>query len=432
MPATVGPLRLVPIGRPNQVTPVNVGLFEDGGYRNLLPLTWLRACFELRCGIDRLIDKVRTHLGPAVARLWLRPELREVVSERIDLDPPKPDDDWCLLNGRTLLTAPVAPPAVGTGWQINGALIAAGVRAADIHALSDELFLSEESLGEFLRQGGYRLGPPPASVSLINYPWELVLANEAELRRQCQYGGIQEGRVYPGVHLLNPTAIHVARGAVVKPGVVLDAEEGPIQIDEGARIEPNAVIQGPAHIGSQALVRPGTVIRPGSSIGPACRVGGEISLSVLHGYSNKQHNGFLGHSYVGEWVNLGADTVTSNLKNTYGTIRVYINGVGVESGQHFVGSIIADHAKTGIGTLLPTGAVVGVASNVLVASGVPKFVPSFAWLTEAGLSSYQVDKAIHIARTVMARREVHLSDAEERLLNWVAGAARQTEAAGWK
>src|SRR5690606_39694563 len=168
------------------------------------------------------------------------------------------------------------------------------------------------------------------------------------------------------------------------------------------------------------------------SIGPVCRVGGEIESTIFQGYSNKQHDGFVGHSFIGEWVNLGAATVTSDLKNTYGTIRVSVNGQPVETGQHFLGATIADHAKTGIGTILPTGGVIGVAANVFTQNPVPKFVPSFAWLTDAGLTQYRLEKAVRIARVVMGRRDRELGPAERRLLEHVAEAARQIEAAGWE
>lgn len=411
---------------------MNIALFEDAGYLNLLPLTWLRATFELRCGMDRLLDKVRTHAGPHVARVWVREVLRPVVEERIELDPADPAADWCLLNGRALLTERLTPPPVGVAWQSNGCIVAAGVRPADLEELTLEMFFDEGALRTWFEDQDYRLLPAPESVRLVSYPWQLPLENSEELKRQCRAGGIHEGRVYPGAHLLNPEQIHIAAGARIKPGVVLDAEEGPIHIDRDAEIQPNAVLVGPCYVGPKCLVRPGAVLREGTSLGPVCKVGGEVEASIFHGYANKQHDGFLGHSYVAEWVNLGADTVTSDLKNTYGAIRVYLNGVGVESGQHFVGATIGDHSKTGIGTILPTGCVVGVASNVFTSSAVPKFVPSFAWLTEAGMTNYRLEKAIHIARIVMARRDVYLSDAEVTLLQRTAELARNVEAAGWE
>jgi UDP-N-acetylglucosamine diphosphorylase/glucosamine-1-phosphate N-acetyltransferase len=412
---------------------MNIGLFEDSGCQNLLPMTWLRACFELRCGRDRLIDKLRTHWGPQIARFWSRESLRDVIAERIELDPQTPGADWLLVNARVLLTGLAAPPATGVAWMRNGTLVAAGATAADVENLTDGFFFDEEEIRAWLMARAFRFEPLPDAVTLITHPWDLPLANADELRRQfAGSGGVHSGKLHAGVHLLNADEIHIASGAVIKPGVVLDADEGPVYIDTGAEIQANAVIMGPAYVGPHSIVRPGALLRGGVTIGPVCKVGGEIDATIFQGYSNKQHYGFLGHSLVGEWVNLGAGTVTSDLKNTYGAIRVYINGVGVESGQHFIGSIIGDHSKTGIGTILPTGCVIGIASNVFRQSAVPKFVPSFAWLTEAEMTNYRIEKAISIARIVMARRDIHLSDAEVRLLKTAAERALQVEAAGWQ
>jgi UDP-N-acetylglucosamine diphosphorylase/glucosamine-1-phosphate N-acetyltransferase len=408
---------------------MNIGLFEDHACQQLLPLTWLRACFELRCGCDRLVDKVRTHLGNRVARVWVRDYVRAVVADRFECDPTDGSTDWCLLNARALVTDHIELPRPGVAWLRNGELVAAGVYATDIGTLTQEMFQSLERLSEWVSH--YRIAELPESMSLINYPWDLILANDAELRRQCRSGGTCAGDVHAGAHLVVPGQIHIARGARVKPGVVLDAENGPIHIARDALLEPNAVLEGPCYVGPGSVVRPGASLRQGTSIGPVCKIGGELEGTVIHGYTNKQHDGFLGHSYVAEWVNLGADTVTSDLKNTYGTIRASLNGVGVETGQHFLGSIIGDHSKTGIGTILSTGCVIGVAANVFSSHTIPKFVPSFAWLTDGGMSAYRVDKALQIARTVMGRRGIDLSDAEQQLLTRVAKEARQVEAAGW-
>jgi UDP-N-acetylglucosamine diphosphorylase/glucosamine-1-phosphate N-acetyltransferase len=408
---------------------MNIAYFEDEGYRRLLPLTWLRAGFELRCGCDRLVDKVRARLGARVARLWVRDSIRAVVAERLPLDPVDPNAGWCALNARTLATGRVPLPEPGLAWRQDGELLAAGLSAQEVPSLTAELFSDPQAREEWLRR--FRFEEVPDQVRLIRYPWDLIVANPTELRRQCQAGGMHQGHVYPGAHLVQPGQIHIAPGARVKPGVVLDAEEGPIHIDRDALVQPNAAVEGPCYIGPGSIIRPGASIRGGTSIGPVCKVGGEIDGSIIHGYTNKQHDGFLGHSYVAEWINLGADTVTSDLKNTYGTIRVFINGVGVETGQHFIGSIIGDHSKTGIGTILPTGCVIGVAANVFTQRPLPKFIPSFAWLTDEGMTGYRVEKAVQIARTVMLRREVCLSDDERQLIEHVAEAARQIEAAGW-
>ncbi len=409
---------------------MNICLFEDAAYPQLLPAVWLRACFELRCGQDRLIDKVLRHVNGRLAAIRVRPGLQDVVLERIKLTPPDPNEPWLLLNARLLVTGSTMPPRAGCGWVERGRLLGANVSDESYAALKPETLLDEKLAATWMQE----LLPEatPGTVKLIRYPWDLIAENGAELRRQFQDGGHRSGHVYDGAHLLNQSEIHIAEGAVVQPGVVLDAESGPITIARNARIEANAVVQGPCWIGPGAIVRPTAVVRGDTTIGPVCKVGGEIEASIFQGYANKQHDGFLGHSYVGQWVNLGADTVTSDLKNTYGAIRSYINGVGVETGMHFLGSIIGDHTKTGIGTILPTGCVMGVASNIFVQTGVPRFVPSFAWLTDDGLTRYRVDKAIDIARAVMARREIHFSDADEALLRQVAEDAFAREAAGWQ
>lgn len=408
---------------------MNIALFEDTKVGQLLPLTWLRAAFELVCGRDKLIDKIRRHIGSNITGLWVRDLVRPVVWDRFAFEVPQRGADWLLLNARTLVTADVTPPPAGTAWYHEGCLVGATVRSAAIEKLDWAFFQDVAQVDEWLRD--YRREPLPEGVRLIDHPWQLALANDAELRRQLTLGGSRDGQIYTGAHLMNPEQIRIAAGAVIKPGVVLDAEDGPIHIAEDAVIEPNAVVQGPCYVGPKSVVRPGATIRAGTTIGPVCKVGGEIEATIFQGYANKQHDGFLGHSYVCPWVNLGADTVTSDLKNTYGTIRVNINGVGIETGERFVGSIIGDHAKTGIGTILPTGCVVGIVANVFTQGSVPKFVPSFAWLTGDGLGACRVDKALEIAATVMSRRDKRLSEPYVRLLRDVAAESRNIEAAGW-
>ncbi|MCG3126684.1 MAG: hypothetical protein CHACPFDD_01536 [Phycisphaerae bacterium] len=401
-------------GARSQTMPrIALAIFEDEGFRRLQPLTYLRACCELRCGRDRLLDKIERHTGRVASRLLVREELADVVYQRRPPRVAPAGGAWCLVNARVLLTADVTPPAVGSYWRdASGDLVAATLPEETFNDL-DPRTLSDASQREALL-AGLAAAPTPESIRMVRYPWDLIAANGDELRRQLTRSGIV-GTVYDGAHLVNPAAIHVAAGARVKPGVVLDAESGPIEIDESATIEPNAVLQGPCYVGPRSLILPGASIRHDVSIGAVCKVGGEIEASIIHGYSNKQHDGFLGHSYVAEWVNLGADTVTSDLKNTYGTIRVAINGVDVESGQRFVGATIGDHAKTGIGTILPTGCVIGVSANIFTAGPAPRFVPSFAWLTSDGLKPYRLEKAIEVARTVMGRRRVVMSDADARL-----------------
>ena len=408
---------------------MNIVLFEDEGYLNLLPLTWLRPAFELRCGRDRMIDKIADRLGGSIVGVRTRPELQKAVAARTALARPDSGRAWSLVNARLFVTESTALPQAGVAWVVRGVLLAATASADMINVASADVLLDHRRREDWLER--FQIEMPPESVQLIEYPWDLIARNGEELRQQFSGGGQHAGRVYPGSHLIEPGMIRIAAGAVIKPGAVLDAESGPIEIDRDALIEPNAVIQGPAYVGEGSIVRPTAVIRGETTIGPVCRVGGEVEGSVFQGFANKQHDGFLGHSFVSSWVNLGAGTITSDLKNTYGAIRARLNGVGIETGRHFLGSIIGDHAKTGIGTILGTGTILGVAANVFTRGPVPKFVPSFAWLTDSGMEPCRVDKIVAIAKNVICRRKMELTPAEQALLEFSARAAQQVETLGW-
>jgi UDP-N-acetylglucosamine diphosphorylase/glucosamine-1-phosphate N-acetyltransferase len=228
-------------------------------------------------------------------------------------------------------------------------------------------------------------------------------------------------------HLIHEEDIWLGKGAKLGPGCVVDASKGPIVLGEGASIGPNAVVQGPCYIGAHATVMPLALIRPGTSIGPMSKVGGEVSLSIILGYSNKAHDGFLGHSYLGKWVNLGAGTTTSNLKNTYGTISMKTNKREIADGWRFLGAFLGDHAKTGIHTRLMAGTYVGFSSMLAGSDIAPRFVPSFSFWTDKGIEPYRIDKAIEVAGRVFARRERGWSAIDEQMMRYVADAAPTIE-----
>ncbi|MFN8178249.1 MAG: putative sugar nucleotidyl transferase [bacterium] len=248
---------------------------------------------------------------------------------------------------------------------------------------------------------------------------DLIRANEDALREDVQaYRGLLrsvDAAAHPHARFVRPERVHVAEGVRVDAGAVLDASEGPILLGPGSRIMANAVVTGPVAIGRDGRVKPlGRV--SATSLGPVCRVGGEVDGCILLGFSNKQHDGFLGHSYLGAWVNLGAATDTSDLKNDYGPVRVTLGGETIDTGDMHVGSLIGDHTKTAIHTRLNTGTVLGVCCNVLGADFPPKSVPSFTWGGDGAWSEYRIDKAMEVARVVMARRDTPLSPEDEALL----------------
>ncbi|GJQ27261.1 MAG: hypothetical protein HBSAPP02_22930 [Phycisphaerae bacterium] len=403
-------------------------VFEDAGFRNLLPLVYSRATFNLRIGFDNLLAKIETAVNRTADAVFVRPVLAAVMAERQPrrVNQPSTCDDQLWVNGRVLLRAAFALPPMSAVWQ-GEVLVAARVNRALGSQLTPNVLLDPVALRQKL--GGLAGATMSDEIwRLIDWPWQAVQENAGEIVRQAAQRQCDVlGRVYAGAHLVSGHAIHVGGGTTIKPGAVLDAEEGPIYIGENATVSPGAVIVGPCYIGDKCIINPGAAVRPGCSIGEACKIGGEVEGTIFHGYSNKQHDGFIGHSYVGEWVNLGADTVGSDLKNTYGPVRVPINGVPVESGQTFVGAFIGDHTKTAIGTRLPTGAVFGYGCNVLGSRMPPQFVPSFSWLTDAGAARNDPVKALDVALKVVARRGRKYSAAEQNLFMAIAEEAGRVE-----
>jgi UDP-N-acetylglucosamine diphosphorylase/glucosamine-1-phosphate N-acetyltransferase len=202
--------------------------------------------------------------------------------------------------------------------------------------------------------------------------------------------------------------------AVIEEHVVLDATAGPIMIESGVHVRSFTRITGPCRIGRNSTIVGGDVT--GCSIGPVCKIRGEISSSIVLGYSNKGHEGFVGHSYLGRWVNLGAGTTTSNLKNTYGPVALWTPKGLRGTGMQFLGTLFGDHVKTGIGTLLTTGTVLGAAANVYGSHMPPKAVAPFAWGEGEPYDTYRLDKFLSSAETIMARRHMALSDRAKRQL----------------
>jgi UDP-N-acetylglucosamine diphosphorylase/glucosamine-1-phosphate N-acetyltransferase len=248
---------------------------------------------------------------------------------------------------------------------------------------------------------------------LLRGAYDLVTALEKLLPADCaDFRAAPSIGVPEGSLVLGDPADVICLRAAVEPGVVFDVRNAPVVVDEGAEVRSGTRLEGPTYVGGGTRVLGGHV--RGSVFGPECRVRGEIAVTAFIGYGNKAHDGFVGHSVVGHWVNLGAGTTTSNLKNTYGSVRLEIAGTRIETGRSNLGTLFGDHAKTAIGTMLPTGAVIGAGANVFGAPTAPKYVPPFAW----GCAGERVseDGFLTVARRVLGRRNVAWSDAREESL----------------
>jgi UDP-N-acetylglucosamine diphosphorylase/glucosamine-1-phosphate N-acetyltransferase len=325
-------------------------------------------------------------------------------------------DDLLLLDGRVkaeTLEVPTAGPSE-VCVDAGGNLLYARIAAADAGKLP------RADIESFMASATKQLPRAKRNVATWDYTWDLILANPDEIAADFSAAGRHgiEGQVeQPHAVRGSKKDVYIAPGAVVHPMVVIDAEHGPVYIDEDVEIHPFTRVEGPCYIGKKSILL-GAKCREGNSIGPMCRVGGEVEESIIHGYSNKYHDGFLGHAYVGQWVNLGALTTNSDLKNDYSSVSVMLDGKhAIDTGSTKVGSLIGDHAKTSIGTLFNTGAYVG-AMTVIMATGkpLPKFIPSFAWFVEGVVTKgFGKRKLYQTAETAMSRRGCAWSPAEQAM-----------------
>jgi UDP-N-acetylglucosamine diphosphorylase/glucosamine-1-phosphate N-acetyltransferase len=263
----------------------------------------------------------------------------------------------------------------------------------------------------------------------VRHPWDLLGTLDAALRRDFKAAAgpynildtiydRQGADVHPSVVAIRPEHILLSEGVNVKAGAVLSAEDGPIHLGPGTTVGEQAVVRGPLYLGAEAQVRIGANVGS-AAFGPWCKIGGEVHSTVVQGYTNKAHAGFLGHSVLGQWCNLGADTNNSNLKNDYGPVSAYDPAAGalVDTGRQFAGLFMGDHGKAGINTMFNTGTVVGTNCNVYGGGFPPRYVPPFSWGSpDVGFAPYRLGKALRVAETMMARRDVKLTDADRTLL----------------
>ncbi len=365
-------------------------IYEDETWGNFYPLIDLRAVFELRFGCRSFLEKFRRLYPREKFSLWVREEISDVIKERY------PD---CMVN------QPVTPPALFfcASVVLNERVPIKG---------DEELFLvNNRTVGFRLNKprfwepgflGKLQLGLKEKKIKAMAYLhlYELVVNNPIELNREIRQ--MAKGR--DGV--IRSKNVQVHRSAVIS------VANGPVLLDEGCVIGPLSYIEGPAYIGKRTVIDQATV-RQGCSFGPECRIGGEVECSIFQGYSNKHHEGFIGHSYIGEWVNLGALTTCSDLKNNYQPVKIRLKEKEIYTGQVKLGCFIGDHCKTAIGSMIPTGAVLGTGANWYEPGVVPKSLPAFAW---GKTERWKKELVVDFCRRVMARRGVEPSRCYEDLL----------------
>ena len=412
------------------VPPAHVVIFEGSRWDSFAPLSLSRPVFCLATGASSLLQKQLRHMAPKRLTLWVRPELESFCRERVlphleiptGVNQPLDDEPALLLNGRTVhFGAFEYPPheavVVDEGEVVRLALTRRpGLGPRDVLDRTDR-WLGLLDLPHTMPQS-----------RLVDSLWDLIYWNDESLVEDfADLHSSGPPRPQGPFHVLNEESVWLGQHVKLEAGCVLDAGKGPVLIGDGATIGANSVLRGPCSIGPHAKIKPLTQIHPGTSIGAGCTIGGEVSHSILLGHSNKSHEGFLGHSYVGKWANLGSGTTTSNLKNTYGEVRARVGRREVATGRQFVGAIVGDHSKTAVLTRLGAGTYVGF-FTMLAGSGVaPQSVPSFTFWTDRGTEPYRMDKAIEVTRRVFARRERSLTETDLEIMRYVGQVAPAVE-----
>jgi UDP-N-acetylglucosamine diphosphorylase/glucosamine-1-phosphate N-acetyltransferase len=412
---------------------MHVVIFEGNQWRQFAPLSLSRPSFELCCGIGTLLEKQIRSTKPTKLTLWVRPGLESYCRRSIlpklgcpaEVNTPLGDEPVLLLSGRTLHLTPFEfddQPSVVVDHSPTGPVIRQAV-ARDPGLLPSDLF---DRTARWLKLLELPQSMPQSR--LPQYIWDLISWNEEAIVSDSIARGEGSAEKPAGpYHVVEESNLWLGRGVRLGPGCVLDGSKGPIILGDECVIGANAVIQGPCWIGPYTQISPLATIRPGVSIGKMCKIGGEVSNSIVLGYTNKPHDGFLGDSYIGEWVNLGAGTTTSNLKNTYSHVSMSLGGEPIETGRRFLGSVVGDHSKAAIGTRLMTGGYVGYNSMIATSKYPPKFVPSFTFLTDAGSEPYRMDKAAAAMKEVFNRRQRDWTEADELMNQFVAETAKEVE-----
>ena len=384
-------------------------LYDDATARDFDPFTLTRPVSELRAGAS-VISQRWTKVAATRATAFAG------AAHLVDFD--EPDAPHALaadatipagaivVNSRFVVALDEELRESDSAWQADGRVCA--VRLA--HPLSASSLADGSLALDRLASGD----PAPMRGRWVSAVWDFIAQLSVQLGDDIAMLAASLSTAPNTSPVMGSHTVTIETGATIEPYVVFDATAGPILVRRGATISAFTRLVGPCFIGSDSTIVGDRVAN--CSIGEKCKVRGEMSSTIILGHSNKGHTGFIGHSYIGRWVNLGAGTTTSNLKNTYGTVQLWTPSGVADTGQQFLGTVFGDHVKTGIGTMLTTGTVLGAGANVYGSGSHPKMVAPFSWGEAEPYAIFQASKFLDVAERVMKRRGVELSDAARRHL----------------
>ena len=380
---------------------MNYVLFDGRVREQLLPFTYTRPVADIRIGILSIREKWEKYLNSTTSTIT-----EDYLSEK-----------WPMveMEENVMINAAFLPTAELVEQIINLEPGEAIFHNEDVVAF----FAYEDQDVEFEKCTHVEL---QGKAFVVENTWDIFKKNEEAIIADFEFLTFEKKgqKISSTNQLIAPENIFLEEGAKVECAI-LNATNGPIYIGADAEIMEGSIIRGPFALGENAVVKMGAKIYGPTTVGPHCKVGGEITNSVLFGYSNKSHDGYLGNSVLGEWCNLGADTNTSNLKNNYAEVRLweYASERFAPTGLQFCGLMMGDHSKCGINTMFNTGTVVGVSANIFGAGFPRNFIPSFSWGGSAGMTTYKTEKAFEVAEKVLERKNLEFSSEDKSILEHV-------------
>ncbi len=381
---------------------MNYILFDGPSRNNLLPFTFTRPVADIRVGILTIREKWEHYLGSTTTTIT-----EDYLSDKY---PMVEMDENVLINSSYLPNAELVEMI--RNLEVNQA----------IFKNEDVIAFYTKDAEENIDFDAFDAIEYDDDILKIEFTWDIFSKNGQAIEEDFELltNGRRSQPIPSSNSIISGQNIFVEKGAKLE-FAILNASSGPIYIGKDAEIMEGSIIRGPFALCEHATVKLGAKIYGPTTVGPHSRVGGEVNNSVIFGYSNKGHDGFLGNSVLGEWCNLGADTNNSNLKNNYAEVKLwdYNSESFTKTGLQFCGLMMGDHSKCGINTMFNTGTVVGVSANIF-GSGFPRnFVPSFSWGGNSGFTTYLTKKAFEVAEVVMSRRNIELTEEDKSILEHV-------------
>jgi UDP-N-acetylglucosamine diphosphorylase/glucosamine-1-phosphate N-acetyltransferase len=378
--------------------------FDDDSRSSLLPLTFTRPVAELRVGILTIREKWNHYLSGQVNG-WLT---ENYLASKF---PVNASTENLLINGSVLPSEHLV--AEIKALPVNSRLLNAGITVA--FKLSGEMM---EGIKSFDQIHTEKTLSSTALIQKITHPWDIFSMNDLAIKADFEQltAGRKSQQLSATNKVIGEWPVFLEEGAKAEFSFI-NTTNGPVYLGKSAEVMEGCMIRGPFSLGDHAQLKMGAKIYGPTTIGPHCKVGGELNNSVLLGFSNKAHDGFLGNSVIGEWCNIGADSNNSNLKNNYSTVKMwsYKEEGFISTGLQFCGLVMGDHSKCSINTMFNTGTVVGVSANVFGTGFPPKFIPSFSWGGSEGFTTFRVEEAIGVAQRVFERRNLQFDQTEQQV-----------------